>query len=195
MNQNDLQKIFRAQQASIHKFHEKSVSDILTIARHIFNAIKAGNKVLLFGNGGSAADAQHVAAEIVGRFARDRTPYPAIALTTDTSIITSVGNDYGFDEIFTRQIRALAKPGDIAVGISTSGGSPNVVKAVEWAVDNEVITIGFTGESGGKLKSICEISFMAPSNVTARIQEIHIMAWHAICELVENELVNSVKGG
>lgn len=185
-----LEKIFAEQREALSAMHEQSGQVILEIADAFEKCIRRGGKILFFGNGGSAADAQHVAAEIVGRFTRERRGYPAIALTTDTSILTAVANDFGFDSIFERQVEALANPGDIAVGISTSGNSPNVLRGLIKAQELNVATIGFTGGNGGGISGLCDISFLAPTPVTARIQELHIAAWHAICDLVEAELVD-----
>lgn len=167
---------------------EQHVSFIARLAKLLINTFRAGGKVVLFGNGGSAADAQHVAAELVNRFRMDRDALPAIALTTDTSILTSVGNDIAFDQVFARQVRALVQKGDAAVGVSTSGNSSNVLNGVIAARDKEAITVGFTGRSGGKLKDLVDICFCAPSDSIPRIQEVHITVWHAICEVVEQEL-------
>ena len=159
-----------------------NVIDVLTAA------LKAGNKILIFGNGGSAADSQHIAAEFVNRFIIERPPLPAIALTTDTSVITSIGNDYDFSEIFAKQIRALGLPGDVAWGINTSGNSPNVQKALEQAKKMGLVTLAFTGKDGGTIAQIADLSLNVSSNSTARIQETHITAGHAICELVDIKL-------
>lgn len=161
------------------------------MARELFRALASGRKILLFGNGGSAADAQHVAAELVGRFFRDREPWPAIALTTDTSVLTCVGNDWDFDQIFARQVRALARPGDVVVGISTSGRSTNVRLGLEAARTCAAVTIGFTGRDAGPLGAVCDLCFCAPAANTPRIQELHLLAWHAVCELVEAALVST----
>ena len=160
---------------------------IQLMAERCKEALKAGNKVLFCGNGGSAADAQHLAAELIGRFQKERRSLASIALTTDTSILTAVANDYGYDEVFARQVEGLGRSGDVLIGISTSGNSANVVKAALKARDTGMHTIAFTGEGGGKLKDICDITFVVPSKVTARIQEMHIMVGHIICELVEKE--------
>ncbi|WP_295271235.1 D-sedoheptulose 7-phosphate isomerase [Veillonella sp.] len=160
---------------------------IQLMAERCKEALKAGNKVLFCGNGGSAADAQHLAAELIGRFQKERRSLASIALTTDTSILTAVANDYGYDEVFARQVEGLGRSGDVLIGISTSGNSANVVKAALKARDTGMHTIAFTGEGGGKLKDICDITFAVPSKVTARIQEMHIMVGHIICELVEEE--------
>lgn len=148
-------------------------------------ALKKGNKVLFFGNGGSASDSQHLAAEFVGRYEKERRGLPSIALTTDTSILTAVGNDYGFDRIFSRQIEALGQKGDIAFGLSTSGNSPNVLIGIEKAKSLGLYTIGFSGRDGGKLAKAVDLSLIAPSERTARIQEAHILMGHIICELVD----------
>ncbi len=149
--------------------------------------IASGHKILVFGNGGSAADAQHIAAEFVNRFRIERPPLPAIALTTDTSIITSIGNDYHFDHIFEKQVQALGKRDDIALGISTSGNSKNVIMAMEAARETGLFTMGFSGR-GGKLANVCDLVFQVDSDNTARIQEVHITLAHALCELVEKTL-------
>lgn len=160
---------------------------IQLMAERCKKALKSGNKVLFCGNGGSAADAQHLAAELIGRFQKERRSLASVALTTDTSILTAVANDYGYDEVFARQVEGLGRSGDVLIGISTSGNSANVVKAALKARDTGMHTIAFTGEGDGKLKDICDITFAVPSKVTARIQEMHIMVGHIICELVEEE--------
>lgn len=150
------------------------------------DCIKFGGKILIMGNGGSAADSQHIAAEIVGRYKKERKGMPAIALTTDTSILTSVGNDYGYDYIFARQIEALCRPEDLVIGITTSGNSANVVRAMEAAKEVGAITVGLTGGSGGKLNALCDFNLVMPSSVTARIQEAHIFVGHSLCEILES---------
>lgn len=150
------------------------------------DCIKSGGKILIMGNGGSAADSQHIAAEIVGRFKKERKGMPAIALTTDTSILTSVGNDYGYDYIFARQVEALCRPEDLVIGITTSGNSANVVRAMEAAKEIGATTVGLTGGSGGKLNAICDFNLVMPSSVTARIQEAHIFVGHSLCEILES---------
>jgi len=169
-------------------FVELYAERIVEVGQIIARALKDGNKVLLFGNGGSAADAQHIAGEIVGRFKRERRALPAIALTTDTSILTAVGNDYGFERVFERQIEALCMPGDIAIGISTSGNSPNVIRGLVKAHDLGATTIAFTGRDGGKLVDIAHYSFVVPSYDTARIQECHITLGHVLCEIIDRLL-------
>ncbi|WP_251424090.1 D-sedoheptulose 7-phosphate isomerase [Veillonella agrestimuris] len=157
------------------------------IAERCKVALANGNKILFCGNGGSAADSQHLAAELVGRYKKERRSLASIALTTDTSILTAVANDYDFDSIFSRQVEGLGRSGDVLIGISTSGNSKNVVKAVETARSVGMHTIAFTGEGGGKLGELCDITFAVPSNVTARIQEMHILIGHIICELIEED--------
>ncbi|MCJ7615673.1 MAG: D-sedoheptulose 7-phosphate isomerase [Desulfobacterales bacterium] len=169
------------------RFIKNNIDLIIKVADTIATNIASGHKILIFGNGGSAADAQHLAAEFVNRFQIERPPLPAIALTTDTSIITSIGNDYHFDEIFDKQIRALGKKDDIAIGISTSGNSKNVIKAINTAKNMELLTIGMTG-NGGKLSECADLVFSVESNTTARIQEAHITLGHILCELVERIL-------
>jgi D-sedoheptulose 7-phosphate isomerase len=161
---------------------------IAETAATIALGLRNGKKVLFFGNGGSAADAQHLTAELVGRFGPDRSPMAAISLSTDTSILTAVGNDYGYELIFSRQIEALGQPGDTAVGISTSGNSLNVIRALDVARSKGLFTIGFTGETGGKMQDHAEVLFQVPSRQTARIQETHILLGHILCELVDREL-------
>ena len=164
---------------------------ILKTTGQVVNAIvksfKAGNRVYFAGNGGSAADAQHLAAEFSGRFYTDRLALPAEALHCNTSYLTAVANDYGYEETYARLIRGIAHPGDVLVGLSTSGNSGNIVKAFEVAREKKVITIGFTGESGGKMKSLSDYLFNIPSTDTPRIQESHILLGHIVCELVEKE--------
>jgi D-sedoheptulose 7-phosphate isomerase len=164
------------------------VSGIAEVCEILVNAFEQGNKVLLFGNGGSAADAQHIAAEFVGRFAFDRPPLPALALSVNTSCLTAIGNDYGFDQVFSRQIEALAHAGDVAIGISTSGNSPNVVSALSLSRQEGLHTIALTGCTGGKLKTAVDRCICVPSNDTPRIQECHILIGHIISELVEQTI-------
>jgi len=154
-------------------------------AQIVNECLRRGNKILLMGNGGSAADAQHIAAEFVGRFKKERKGLPAIALTTDTSIITAVGNDYSFDSIFSRQIESLAVEGDVIIGISTSGNSPNIINGIDVAKKIGCYTIGLLGKEGGKLKKIVNLPVIVPSDNTPRIQEVHILIGHIICELID----------
>lgn len=154
----------------------------------ISDALANGNKLLVMGNGGSAADSQHFAAEIVGRFKMERKALPAVALSTDTSILTAIGNDYGFESIFSRQVEALAAPGDIVVGLSTSGNSPNVLKALNEARQRGCRTIGLLGKDGGSIRAACDLALVVPSTDTPRIQEGHITIIHIVCDLVEKKL-------
>ncbi len=181
-------KIFKESNRVKETFVNENLSKLVNIVEALTSALKAGNKILIFGNGGSAADAQHLAAEFVNRFVIERPPLPAIALTTDSSIITSIGNDYDFSEVFSKQIRAIGQPGDIAWGISTSGNSANVLKALEVAKKIGLVTIAFTGKDGGAIAKVADLSINVSSSVTARIQEAHITAGHAICDLVDIKL-------
>jgi D-sedoheptulose 7-phosphate isomerase len=155
------------------------------IAQAMIATLSAGRKILWCGNGGSAADSQHLAAELVGRFQRDRRGLASIALTTDTSILTALGNDIGFERVFSRQIEAVGSPGDLLVGLTTSGNSPNVILALETARNLKITTVAFTGQGGGKAAQLADHLFAVPSRNTARIQETHILAGHALCDLIE----------
>jgi D-sedoheptulose 7-phosphate isomerase len=166
----------------------KTTNDVVNT---IVKSFKAGNRVYFAGNGGSAADAQHLAAEFSGRFYTDRQALPAEALHCNTSYLTAVANDYSFDEVYARLIRGIAHPGDVLVGLSTSGNSGNIIKAFEAARQKKVITIGFTGETGGKLRTLSDFLFNIPSTDTPRIQEAHILLGHIVCELVEREFFKS----
>ena len=166
----------------------ETVSTIGKVSELLVNAFKSGNKALLFGNGGSAADAQHIAAEFVGRFAYDRPALPALALSVNSSCVTAIGNDFGFDQIFSRQVEALARPGDVAIGISTSGNSPNVLCALSKAREIGLHTVGLTGGGGGQIKGAVDHCICAPSNETPRIQECHTLIGHIISQLVEEEM-------
>jgi len=158
------------------------------MARMLADAFRNGNKLLVMGNGGSAADAQHFVAEMVGRFKLERAALPAVALSTDTSILTAIGNDYGFDSVFSRQVEALAREGDVLAGISTSGNSPNVLKALELGRERGCRTIGLLGRDGGSIKPACDLALVVPSSDTPRIQEGHITIIHIVCDLVEKTL-------
>jgi D-sedoheptulose 7-phosphate isomerase len=167
------------------RVRQADLQPVLDAAAAIVGALRAGGKLLVFGNGGSAADAQHVAAELVGRFERDRPGLAAVALTTDTSVLTSVGNDYDFAKVFERQIDAIGRPGDVALGISTSGRSPNVVAAIRLARARGLRTVALTGRDGGAVGLAAEVHVNVPAESTARIQEVHRTLLHAICGLVE----------
>ncbi|MBF8259017.1 MAG: Phosphoheptose isomerase [Actinobacteria bacterium] len=170
---------------------ETMTRDIIDAAQAIAHAFKTGRKILLFGNGGSAADSQHIAAEFMNRFQIERPPLPAIALTTDTSILTSISNDYAFEEVFSKQVKALGKKGDIAIGISTSGNSANVVKAFRIAKKLGMVTIALTSE-GGKIGSNADIALAVPSKSIPRIQEAHITVGHILCDLTDTLLFRQV---
>jgi D-sedoheptulose 7-phosphate isomerase len=181
-------KIFRESNQLKENFVNENLNRIVAVVEAVTEALKAGNKILLFGNGGSAADAQHLAAEFVNRFIIERPPLPAIALTTDTSVITSIGNDYDFADIFSKQIRAIGRQGDIAWGMSTSGASANVVKALQAAKKIGMVTIGLTGRDGGDVVKIVDHALNVSSTSTPRIQEVHITVGHVICEMVDFKL-------
>jgi len=168
-----------------NRFIRENKTIIADISKEITKCFLNGGKLLVFGNGGSAADAQHIAAEFVNRFKMERPPLPCIALTTDSSIITSIGNDYEFNDIFAKQVEALGNPNDIALGISTSGNSENVLRGLRIAAKNDLKTIGFTGNTGGKMLGLCDIALVVSSRTTARIQEMHIFTAHMICGLVD----------
>lgn len=163
------------------------IERVESVGKLIVDTLKNGNKILICGNGGSAADSQHFAAELVGRFMTERKGLPAIALTTDTSIITSIGNDYEYDIIFSRQVEALGNKGDMLIGISTSGNSGNVIKAVNLAKEKGMTTVGMLGKDGGKLKEICDDVLLVPCNMTARVQEVQELTYHVICEMIDCE--------
>jgi len=190
MDRPDLKYVIQEFQASV-AVKENILGDrtftgqVVTMGHLLIDCYRAGNKLLVAGNGGSAADAQHLAAEFVSRFNFDRPGLPALALTTDTSILTAVGNDYGYDQLFRRQIEANAAAGDVFMGISTSGNSPNILLALEAAREKGVTTFGLTGKSGGKMRDLCDHCLCVPSVETPRIQEAHIMIGHTLCAMVE----------
>ena len=167
--------------------------EILHAAHAIRDIISAGGKLLLMGNGGSAADSQHLAAELIGRFKKERKAIPALALTVDSSSLTALGNDYGFESIFSRQVEALANPNDAIIGISTSGNSKNIIRALNLAREIGAKTIGLMGNNGGVMKDCVDIGIIVPSNDTARIQEVHITIGHIICEIIEQDLIHENK--
>jgi D-sedoheptulose 7-phosphate isomerase len=175
--------------ALFRRVRDDAAPQVAAASAAIAGALAAGGKLLLFGNGGSASDAQHVASELVNRFQRDRGALAAVALTADSSVLTSIGNDYGFERVFARQIEALGRPGDVALGISTSGESPNVLAALETARRRGLTTVAFTGRSGGALGAAAAIHVNVPSDVTARIQEVHRALLHIVCDLVERGIV------
>lgn len=167
---------------------EALISLIKEVALKLITCYKNGGKTLLAGNGGSAADAQHIAAEFVSRFYFDREGIPSIALTTDTSILTAIGNDYGYEKLFSRQVQAQGKKGDIFIGISTSGNSKNILEALQMCKEKGILSVGLTGLSGGNMHELCDYCIKVPSNETPRIQEAHILIAHILCAIVEEEL-------
>lgn len=192
------EKVLRLVEESLRvkeQFFRDNVDALLEIVHLICRTLRQGNKILIFGNGGSAADAQHIAAEFVNRYLLERSPLPAIALTTDTSILTSISNDVSFSQVFARQIAALGQEHDIAWGISTSGKSPNVIEGLRTAERLGLVTVVFTGQDGGEMLQIADHALHVNATSTPRIQEAHITAGHIICELVERELFYSGGGG
>ena len=180
-----LQESIDTKTALLHD--EACLKKLLEVAGVLKSVLQAGHKVILCGNGGSAADSQHIAAEFIGRFEQERRPMAAISLTTDTSAITAIGNDYGYEQVFSRQLEGIGKPGDLLIGISTSGKSINILKALEMARASNIRTVVLVGHKpGGKMQSLADYVLAAPSNRTARIQECHIVMMHIICQLVES---------
>ncbi len=186
--QNAIIKEFLAHQETIAKAIETMQEPLLEASKLAVETLRAGNKILICGNGGSAADAQHIAAELTGRYKTERRGLPGIALTTDTSALTAIGNDYGYDRVFDRQVEALAQKGDLLIGISTSGNSTNVINALKVAREMGCKTLGLTGRDGGAMNELCDINLVVPSNDTPRIQEMHILFAHTICQIIDNEL-------
>ena len=174
---------------SISKLDYSCSSSIIEAAELIISSLKKNNKLLICGNGGSAADSQHIAAELVGRYKIDRKPIAAVALTTDTSAITSIGNDYSFDDIFSRQVEGIGLSGDTILLISTSGNSKNIIKAANTSMKKNISIISLTGGNGGKLKDLSDLSIIVPSSITAHIQEMHIIVGHLLCSLIEDKLI------
>ena len=170
------------------RFFSENAPLLVEVGRRMAESLRSGGKVLAFGNGGSAADAQHFAAELVGRFTAERAAWPAIALTTDSSILTAVGNDYGFDAIFRRQVEAHGKPGDVALGISTSGRSPNVIEGLRVARDRGLLTVGLSGGGGGRMEGLVHYLIDVPHHTTARIQEVHAVVVHVLCQVIEEAM-------
>ncbi|HEY2433320.1 MAG TPA: D-sedoheptulose 7-phosphate isomerase [Vicinamibacterales bacterium] len=184
----DVARIADEALAAAAKLHERmrgNLGPALLAAQTIAEALRAGGKLLVFGNGGSAADAQHLSAELVGRFQKERAAFPAIALTVDTSVLTSVANDYSFKHVFARQIEALGRPGDVALGISTSGESPNVVAALQTARTQGLKTVALTGRDGGTVGRVADIHVNVPDQNTQRVQEVHQTLLHVLCEVIE----------
>ena len=190
--QSIIKNEFNAHLDSSQKTLENIGLNIEIAAKICVDCLKKGNKILIFGNGGSAADAQHIAAEIVGRYKVERKGLPAIALTTDTSVLTSIGNDFGFEHLFDRQVQALANKNDVLIGISTGGTSKNVISALKLGKSNGCKVIGFSGKSGGDFNNICDINLVVSSEDTPRIQEIHILIGHIICHLIDQAFITSI---
>ena len=187
----DIESIITAFETSAdvkNEFIRTHAERVVEVGQLLIRAFREGKKVMLFGNGGSATDASHIAAEFVGRYRRDRDPLPALALGTDMAALTCIANDYDFTDIFSRQILAHGRKGDVAIAISTSGNSLNVIRGVEAAHDRGLVTVGWTGATGGKLTDLVDYCFCVPSSVTARIQECHITLGHVLCELIEERL-------
>jgi D-sedoheptulose 7-phosphate isomerase len=177
---------FQAHQNVLEGTMKSLNNEIESAGELIVATLKAGHKILLFGNGGSAGDAQHIAAELTGRYKTERKGLPAIALTTDTSALTAIGNDYGYDRIFDRQVEAIGNEGDLLIGLSTSGNSRNVLRALAYGKDNGMNTIGFSGKGGGDMRPLCDINLIIPSDDTARIQEMHITVGHILCGIIDH---------
>lgn len=189
INEKEIVKKQLEESAQVKMRAAETLIDVIVEASRLISGTYRNNgQVLLIGNGGSAADAQHIAAEFIGRFKKDRRPLPAMALTTNTSVITALGNDFGYDSVFTRGVEAFGKPGDILIAITTSGNSPNVIAAIAAAKKNGLKVIGFTGRDGGKIKSLADVAIIVPSQDTQRIQEAHITIGHIVCDLVEQSL-------
>ena len=179
---------FTSHLETIKKVIDTMESPLNEASKILVDALKDGHKVLLCGNGGSAADAQHIAAELTGRYKTERRGLPGIALTTDTSALTAIGNDYGYHRVFDRQVEALAHEGDVLIGISTSGNSANIISALRLAKELGCKTLGLSGRDGGSMNEICDINLVVPSNDTPRIQEMHILFGHTLCQIIDNEL-------
>ncbi len=175
------------------KFARENVDKIIEVVQLIAQAFREGKKVILFGNGGSAMDASHIAAEFVNRFLMERPPLPAIALNTDAAVLTSISNDYDFTQVYSKQLAALGHEGDVVIGISTSGNSPNVIKGIQTAKKNGMKTVVLTGGTGGKLANLADLAFIVPTKATPRIQETHITLGHTICQLVDEELFGGAR--
>lgn len=186
---NIVENVIQQQIENLKRLNETNYSKkIEDISKTIVECLKSGSKILIAGNGGSASDAQHFAGEIVGRFLLERKGLACVCLNTDTSVITCIANDYSYDDVFSRQLEAVGRKGDVFIGISTSGNSKNVIKAVEKSKEMGITTIGFLGKDGGKLKNIVDDALILPYESTARVQEHHIMSIHLICEIVEKEM-------
>ncbi len=185
---NVVREEFNSHLETINVVIKTMEEELVNASKLAVDTLKNGNKILLFGNGGSAADAQHIAAELTGRYKTERRGLAGIALTTDTSALTAIGNDYGYERIFDRQVESLVNSGDLLIGISTSGNSQNVINALKLGKELGCKTLGFSGRNGGAMNEVCDINLVVPSNNTPRIQEIHILFGHTICQIIDNEL-------
>jgi len=181
----DYLALIEEHEQTITAMKTECLTDISRFAEACREAISSGHTIYLMGNGGSACDCQHFAAELVGRFQKERQAMASVALTTDTSILTALANDYGFEVVFSRQVEALVRAGDVVVGLSTSGSSPNILRGLAKAKEKGAFTVGMTGRSGGKMKSLCDVCICIPSDVTARIQEAHLLVEHLVCQRIE----------
>lgn len=190
MDEQDIRRIAAESTALKQRFFDDNATLLLAVGRRIAASLRAGGKLLAFGNGGSAADAQHLAGELLGRFRRERAGLPAIALSTDTSALTAIANDMGYEAVFRRQVEALGRPGDVALGISTSGRSANVVEGLRAARERGLVTVGLTGGGGGRLRGLVEHLVEVPHEDTQRIQEVHGMVVHVLCEIVEEAVAS-----
>ena len=186
--QNVIEKEFQGHLETIQEVIKTMNKPLQEASKLAVDTLRAGNKILLFGNGGSAADAQHIAAELTGRYKTERRGLPGIALTTDTSALTAIGNDYGYDRVFDRQVESLAQKGDLLIGISTSGNSKNVINAFKIGQEIGCKILGLTGRDGGAMNEYCDVNLIVPSSDTPRIQEMHILFGHTICQIIDNEL-------
>ena len=186
--QDMIQAEFEAHKDTIEATIKTLIPSVEKASRMLIDTLKSGKKVLLCGNGGSASDAQHIAAELTGRYKSERKGLPGIAITTDTSALTAISNDYGYNRVFDRQVEALANEGDLLIGLSTSGNSENIINAMRMAKELGCTVLGLSGKDGGKMNSICDLNIVIPSNDTPRIQEMHILIGHTLCQAVDNEL-------
>ncbi|MCU0224790.1 MAG: D-sedoheptulose 7-phosphate isomerase [Acidobacteria bacterium] len=194
MRPDEIRAIADEHHEAVRGFFDRQAGELARAAELLTSALARGGTVLLCGNGGSAADAQHIAAELTGRFLRERRGLPAVALTTDTSALTAIGNDYGFERVFARQIEALGRPGDVMVAITTSGSSPNVLRAIDEARARGLAVIGLLGRDGGAARARCDAALVVESEVTARIQEVHILIAHILCEAADRALAGPREG-
>jgi D-sedoheptulose 7-phosphate isomerase len=188
MDEHGIRAIAAENAALQQRFFGENAPLLAEVGKRMAESLRAGGKILAFGNGGSAADAQHFAAELVGRFTRERPGWAAMALTTDSSIMTAVGNDYGYDSVFRRQVEAHGRPGDVALGISTSGRSPNVIEGLRVARERGLLTVGLTGGGGGRMGGMVHYLIDVPHHTTARIQEVHAVVVHVLCQVIEEAM-------